>query len=75
MEGLESAHSEIPKPIPCTVLDPFAGAGTTGLVAQRLSRDALLIELNPDFCQMIERRLLADAPLFAPQIEREKYGT
>lgn len=35
--------------IPCTVLDPFAGAGTTGLVADRLGRDAILIELNPDY--------------------------
>ena len=30
------------------VLDPFGGAGTTGLVADRLGRDAILIELNPE---------------------------
>jgi hypothetical protein len=30
-----------------TVLDPFGGAGTTGLVADRLQRNAILIELNP----------------------------
>ena len=32
--------------MPCTVLDPFAGAGTTLLVADRLQRDAIGIELN-----------------------------
>jgi DNA modification methylase len=31
------------------VLDPFAGTGTVGVVAQRLSRRALLIDLNPDY--------------------------
>jgi hypothetical protein len=36
-------------PVPCVVLDPFAGTGTVGVVAQRLSRRALLIDLNPDY--------------------------
>ncbi len=45
---------------PCTVLDPFGGAGTTGLVAQQLGRDAILLELNPDYAAMAERRLQAD---------------
>jgi DNA modification methylase len=31
------------------VLDPFAGTGTVGLVAQRLSRRAILIDLNPEY--------------------------
>jgi DNA modification methylase len=35
--------------VPCVVLDPFAGTGTVGAVAQRLSRRALLIDLNPDY--------------------------
>jgi DNA modification methylase len=51
--------------VPCTVLDPFAGAGTTGLVADRLGRNAILIELNPDYVAMIERRISADAGMFA----------
>lgn len=42
------------------VLDPFGGAGTTGLVAQRLGRDATLIELNPEYAAMAERRIAAD---------------
>jgi DNA modification methylase len=40
-----------------TVLDPFGGSGTTGLVALSLNRKAILIELNPAYCEMIQRRL------------------
>jgi DNA modification methylase len=43
--------------MPCKVLDPFAGAGTTGLAALRHDRDALLIELNSDYCKIMEQRL------------------
>jgi DNA modification methylase len=48
-----------------TVLDPFGGAGTTGLVADQLQRDAVLVELNPDYAAMARRRITGDAPLFA----------
>jgi DNA modification methylase len=48
-----------------TVLDPFGGAGTTGLVADRLQRNAILLELNPEYASMAERRIYNDAPLFA----------
>lgn len=47
------------------VLDPFGGAGTTGLVADRLQRDALLIELNPEYATLARNRIHGDAPLFA----------
>jgi DNA modification methylase len=47
-----------------TVLDPFGGAGTTGLVADRLKRNAILIELNPEYAAMAERRIKCDAPMF-----------
>lgn len=47
------------------VLDPFGGAGTVGLVADRLQRDAILIELNPEYAAMAERRIKGDASLFA----------
>jgi DNA modification methylase len=50
-------------PVDGKVLDPFAGAGTTGLVADRLGRDAILIELNPVYCEMAAQRIRADAPL------------
>ena len=39
-----------------TVLDPFAGSGTTGLVAQALSRRAVLIDLNGDYLAQALRR-------------------
>lgn len=44
-------------PVPCTVLDPFAGSGTTGAVAKSLGRDYILIEANPDYIQLIEERV------------------
>lgn len=42
---------------PGLVLDPFLGAGTTALAAERLGRDWLGIELNSDFAALAERRL------------------
>ena len=45
-----------------TVLDPFSGAGTTGVVCARLGRDYLGIELNPDYVEMAEHRI-ADVKL------------
>lgn len=45
------------------VLDPFGGAGTTGLVAQRLQRDAILLELNPQYALIAQNRIRDDAPL------------
>jgi len=47
-----------------TVLDPFGGAGTTGLVADRNGRNAILIELNDEYAEMARDRLYNDAPLF-----------
>lgn len=44
-------------PVGGHVLDPFGGAGTTGLVAQRLGRDATLIELNPAYVEIARRRV------------------
>ncbi len=45
------------------ILDPFAGAGTTGLVADRLQRNAILIELNPDYAEMAARRIGSATPM------------
>lgn len=39
------------------ILDPFMGAGTTALVAQKLNRHYLGIELNPEYIKMAEKRL------------------
>jgi DNA modification methylase len=46
------------------VLDPFGGAGTTGLVADRLGRNATLIELNKSYADIMEKRLRNDNSLF-----------
>ncbi len=52
-------------PIPCTVLDPFSGAGTAGNVAERLGRKYIGIELNPAYSEMAEKRIdAARLPLF-----------
>lgn len=52
-----------------TVLDPFGGAGTTGLVSDRLGRNAILIELNPEYANLASDRVYDDAPLFATAVE------
>ncbi len=55
------------EPAPCrpaTVLDPFGGAGTTAVVASRLGRDSILIELNASYAEMAERRIRSDAGMF-----------
>src|SRR5690606_6336974 len=41
----------------CVVLDPFVGSGTTLLVAQRLGRSGIGIELNLDYCAIASRRI------------------
>ena len=51
------------EPVPQTVLDPFNGAGTTGLVAQRLGRRYIGIELNESYAEMSRQRIYNDAPL------------
>jgi hypothetical protein len=75
--GPDIAH----EPVPCVVLDPFGGSGTTGAVALQLGREAVLCELNREYVEdcMIDRlgevlipqgrmeskATPSDAPLFA----------
>lgn len=40
------------------VLDPFMGAGTTGLVARKLNRNYIGYELNPEYIEIAENRIL-----------------
>lgn len=51
-------------PLGGTVLDPFGGAGTTGLVADRLGRNAVLIELNESYTEIAKARLHSDGGMF-----------
>lgn len=46
------------------ILDPFGGAGTTGFVACKLQRNAILIELNPQYSEIATRRIYGDQPQF-----------
>lgn len=50
---------------PGHVLDPFGGAGTVGLVAKQLGLRATLIELNPEYAAIAERRIFGSAPVRA----------
>lgn len=50
--------------VPGTVLDCFFGAGTTGLVADRLKRHCIGIELNPEYAEIARRRILKDGGMF-----------
>jgi DNA modification methylase len=47
-----------------TILDPFAGAFTAPMAADRLQRNAIGIELSADYCAMARRRLVNDGGLF-----------
>lgn len=43
-------------PVGGTVLDPFGGSGTVGMVAENNGRNSILIELNPKYVEMAKRR-------------------
>jgi site-specific DNA-methyltransferase (adenine-specific)/site-specific DNA-methyltransferase (cytosine-N4-specific) len=56
-----------------TVLDPFAGSGTTLRVAQNLNRNSAGIEIVPEYVEMIETQLQAKSlSLFEPNYETAK---
>ncbi len=43
-------------PLGGVVMDPFMGSGTTALVCERIGRDWIGIELNPEYCDIIKKR-------------------
>lgn len=57
---LDEFEIEPYKSVPCTVLDPFSGAGTTLKVARDLGCKAVGIELNPEYIEMTIKRLTQD---------------
>jgi DNA modification methylase len=52
-----------------TVLDPFSGSGTTGMVALRQDRSYIGLELNPEYAEMSRNRIRDDAPLLNTGLE------
>jgi hypothetical protein len=51
-------------PVPCVVLDPFCGSGTTGVVARRFGRSFVGTDLNPSYLAMARKRIAeTDVPL------------
>ncbi|MCK5645087.1 MAG: hypothetical protein KAJ19_30080, partial [Gammaproteobacteria bacterium] len=42
--------------VPCTVLDMFAGSGTTGEVAVKNRRKVILIDRKPEYAEMQKKR-------------------
>jgi len=52
-----------------TVLDPFSGSGTTGMVALRHDRSYIGLELNPEYAELSRNRIRDDAPLLNTHLE------
>lgn len=75
-KGYKEAHSAVYPPeliTPCvlagsaegdTVLDPFSGSGTTGEVALQNGREYIGVELNPDYAELSERRIVEAVGMF-----------
>jgi site-specific DNA-methyltransferase (adenine-specific) len=40
-----------------TILDPFMGSGTTGVVCKELERNFIGIEISPEYFKIAERRI------------------
>lgn len=69
----QSCKCDQHKPVASIVLDPFGGAGTVGLVADRLGRHSFLFELNPEYGTIAENRLRKDGGMFI-DIKTERPG-
>ena len=59
-----------------TVLDPFAGSGTTLFVAEKMNRNSIGIEIMPEYVSLIKTQQQNQLTLFNPEAEYEKirYG-
>ena len=56
-EGWEANCACSPCKFPATVLDPFAGSGTVGMVAAQQGKDSILIEINDEYADLSRKRL------------------
>jgi DNA modification methylase len=53
--------------VPCVVLDPFSGSGTTGQVALDRGRAYVGVDLNPEYLEMAQARILGERPPVADE--------
>ena len=53
-----------------TILDPFGGSGTVGVVATKRGRSAILCELNPEYAAMAEGRIAQTQPGLGLEVAR-----
>ncbi len=56
LEAVDAPSWTPPDPVPCTVLDPFAGTGTTLLVANALGRRGIGVDLSADYLDLARER-------------------
>ncbi len=57
-----------------TVLDPFMGSGTTGVVAKRLNRNFIGIEIDKDYFKIAQKRISLERTLEKEQMEISEIG-
>jgi DNA modification methylase len=57
-----------------TVLDPFTGSGTVGMVALRHGREFVGVELNPDYADLANKRIYEDGPLCGRSHDQQAQG-
>lgn len=57
-----------------TILDPFAGSGTTGAVAISLYRKAVLCELNTEYAELIKERITNEEAFYQPDLITSNEG-
>jgi DNA modification methylase len=56
-EAIEDGSEKIDMKEGDIILDPFAGSGTTCVVAKKLGRNYIGIEINPEYVEMAKKRL------------------
>ncbi|MBF0201368.1 MAG: site-specific DNA-methyltransferase [Desulfamplus sp.] len=48
------------------ILDPFMGSGTTAIVAKKLNREFIGIDISPEYCEMAQERLKNPSSIVMP---------
>lgn len=59
---VQSCSCPVSPPVPATVLDPFSGSGTVGMVSLRVGRHYVGLDLNESYLSLAEARILGAAP-------------